>query len=173
MPPARAPGKPGPWWEKVNKGNREAGLRYGFRSGLEEKNAALIEKHGLPVFYEQFKVRYTVPLSFHTYTPDFRLPNNIIVETKGVWDAKDRAKMLLVREQYPDLDIRMVFSRLKSPIAPGSKTTVEQFCAKHGIPCAEKLIPEAWVKEAGPRFTPEEALQRGPGAVLMKAKPPR
>ena len=151
-----------PWWENVNKGSKAAGLRLGFRSGLESSNAQLLEREKVPVIYEQFKLRYVVPQSFHTYTPDFMLPNGIIVETKGIWDAKDRAKMLLVRAQYPDLDIRMVFTRSKAPIAPGSKTTMAAFCIKHGIVYADKLIPLDWLKEKGPTVSPDDALKRGP-----------
>ena len=137
-------------------------MRLGFRSGLEGSNAQLLEREKVPVLYEQFKIRYIVPQSFHTYTPDFELPNGIIIETKGVWDAKDRAKMLLVRAQYPDLDIRMVFSRSKAPIAKGSKTTMAQFCEANGIKYADKLIPLEWLKEAGPKLRPAEALKLGP-----------
>lgn len=155
-----------PWWEKVQQartgGNAEAGLRYGFRSGLEEKNAKLLEQAGQVVLYETFKLRYAVPLSFHTYTPDFRLANGIIVETKGVWEASDRKKMLLVKAQYPHLDIRMVFTNSRKPIAKGSATTYGMVCDANGIKYADKLIPQAWVTEPGPEFTPEEALLRGP-----------
>ena len=45
-----------------------------------------------------------------TYTPDFYIPEtNIYIEAKGHLDKGDRVKMLLVKEQYPDLDIRFVF----------------------------------------------------------------
>jgi hypothetical protein len=155
-----AKGRPSPWWEKVNKGNKEAGLRYGFRSGLEERNAKLIESLGQPVIYEALKVRYSVPLSFHIYTPDFELANGIIVETKGVWDAKDRAKMLLVKAQHPELDIRMVFTRSAAPIGKGSKTTMADFCRKNGIKFADKLIPREWLLEKGPDRKPQEVLAR-------------
>ncbi len=77
-----------------------AGRALGFRSGLEEKNAAHIEKVlGVPALYETIKIRYAVPMSWHYYTPDFLLPNGVIVETKGRFLPADRAKHLLVREQ--------------------------------------------------------------------------
>lgn len=149
------------WASKINQ-KSPAGLRLGFRSGLEGSNAQLLERHSVPVIYEQSKIRYAVPLSFHTYTPDFELPNGIYIETKGIWDAKDRAKMLLVRAQYPDLDIRMVFTRSKAPIAKGSKTTMAQFCEKHGIKYADKLIPLEWIAEPGPKVKPGDVLKLGP-----------
>lgn len=160
---AKAPPKPrqvGNWWDRVNR-NQAKGLQAGFRSGLEEANAKHLEAHGEPVLFETFKIPYAVPAKGHTYTPDFRLRNGIIVETKGVWDAQDRAKHLLVKMQYPELDIRLVFTRGKSPISPGAATTVAQWCEKHGFKWAEKLIPVAWLSEPGPAQTVEEVLAQG------------
>ena len=92
-------------------------------------------------------MEYTIPESVHKYTPDFVLPNGIIIETKGVWDVEDRKKHILIREQHPELDIRFVFSRSKTPIYKGSKTTYASFCEKNGIKFADKIIPEAWISE--------------------------
>ena len=75
------------------------------------------------------------------------LPNGIIIETKGVWDAEDRKKHLLIKEQHPELDIRFVFTRSKAPIYKGSKTTYASFCEKNNIKYADKLIPREWIDE--------------------------
>lgn len=98
----------------------------------------------------------------HHYTPDFLLPNGIIVETKGLWVMQDRAKHLLVKAQYPELDIRLVFSRGKTPISPGAKTTCAEWAEKHGYRWHEKLIPIEWAKEAGPARHPSVVLKAGP-----------
>lgn len=79
-----------------------------------------------------------------------------------MWDAKDRAKHLFIKLQYPDLDIRLVFSRAKAPINPGAATTCAEWATKHGFKYAEKLIPVEWMHEDGPKISPEEALRRGP-----------
>ena len=139
-----------------------AGKALGFRSGLEEANSTHLKSLGLPVLYENLKIRYAIPLSFHTYTPDFELPNGIIVETKGMWKREDRVKHLLVKAQYPGLDIRLVFTRAKTPISPGAKTTCGEWAAKHGFPFAEKLIPKEWAAEKGPKIKPREVLKQGP-----------
>lgn len=118
-----------------------------YRSGLEELNSKLLLSFSIEPKYEQYYLEYVVPESKHKYTPDFVLPNGIIIETKGVWDAEDRKKHLLIKEQYPNLDIRFVFSRSATPIYKGSKTTYASFCGKNGIPYADKKIPEAWLKE--------------------------
>ena len=143
-----------PFW------SRRTPQQLGFRSGLESANEAHLKKHGDPAAYEQLKVRYAIPETFHIYHPDFELANGIIVETKGRFLAADRTKMLLVRATYPELDIRFVFSRAKTPITTGSKTTVAMWSTKHGFPYAEKLIPVAWLKEAGPKRKPREVLAR-------------
>lgn len=118
-----------------------------YRSGLEVANAEHLKKLGVSTNYESYEIAYTIPESKHTYTPDYVLPNGIVIETKGVWDAEDRKKHLLLREQYPQLDIRFIFSRSKTPIYKGSKTTYGTFCEKHGILYADKLIPKEWLKE--------------------------
>lgn len=125
---------------------------YTYRSGLEEKVDSYLKSHSIDGLYEQFYIDYVVPESKHKYTPDFVLPNGIIVETKGVWDAEDRRKHLLIKEQYPDLDIRFVFNRSKSPIYKGSKTTYASFCEKYGIPYADKSIPDSWLKEPKKKY---------------------
>src|SRR3546814_2796560 len=53
----------------------------------------------------------------------------------------------LIKAQHPGLDIRFVFSRSKSPIRKGSKTTYADWCAKRGIPFADKLVPQEWAEE--------------------------
>lgn len=120
-----------------------------YRSGLEETTSDFLKSRSINPHYEEFYIDYVVPESSHTYTPDFVLPNGIIIETKGVWDAEDRRKHLLIRQQKPDLDIRFVFNRSKTPIYKGSKTTYADFCIKNGILFADKTIPDSWLTERG------------------------
>lgn len=128
---------------------RFRGLAAGYRSGLEESVGAQLKAHGIDGRYEDRAdiIEYEKPASKHKYTRDFRLPNGIIIETKGRFLADDRKKHLLIQQQHPHLDIRFVFSRAKSPITSGSKTTVAMWCDKHGFKYAEKQIPEAWLNE--------------------------
>ena len=140
--------------------SEEVGLRHGFRSGLEELNAKHLLSLGIRVSFESFKVPYTVPETKHTYTPDFPLPNGIIVETKGKFEPKDRAKHLFIKHQMPWLDIRFVFQRPNDKLAQGSPTTYTMWCEKNGFKYAARLIPEAWVREAGPEVKPWDGLKR-------------
>lgn len=102
---------------------------------------------GEPAKYESLTLQYTKPARVHRYRPDFLLPNGIIIEGKGIFEAADREKHLLLKDQRPDLDVRFVFSRLAASIYPKSKTTVEEWCLKYGFKYAEKLIPISWFKE--------------------------
>lgn len=138
----------------------DPGLRHGYRSGLEEDNAKLLESWGVPVLFETTKVRYEIPASLHIYTPDFELPNGIIIETKGKFEPQDRNKHLLVQAQHPELDIRFVFQRPSDPINKGSKTTYAVWCERHGFKWAFKRIPLEWVREEGPKRRPAEVLKK-------------
>lgn len=118
-----------------------------FRSGLERSIAQSIESRGFPLEYETDRIEYVWPAQVSRYTPDFKLPNGIYIEAKGIFDTEDRKKQLLVREQHPELDIRIVFSNSKNPIGKGSRTTYAAWCEKHGIPYADRTIPACWFDE--------------------------
>ena len=119
-----------------------------YRSGLEDSIADQLKHSRVKAVYEGYSIDYEIPASSHTYTPDFVLPNGIIIETKGIFDATDRKKHLLIKEQHPNLDIRFVFSNINAKIYKGSKTTHAEWCRKHGFLYAHKAIPASWFKEA-------------------------
>lgn len=125
----------------------QAGIKHGWRSGLEAKVGAYLSEHGVDYEFEETTLRYEVPARPARYTPDFVLPNGIIIETKGRWVTADRQKMALIKEQHPDLDIRMVFSRASTRISKTSKTTYAMWCRKHGFPYADRFPPLAWLNE--------------------------
>lgn len=124
-----------------------AGIAIGFRSGLEEHVSRDLTAKGVPFEYETRKVRYVRPAYGASYTPDFILPNGIVIETKGRFEADDREKHLLVKAQHPGIDIRLVFSRSGSPIRANSPTTYCMWCRTHGFLYADKLIPQEWLDE--------------------------
>lgn len=120
-------------------------LKYGYRSGLEEKVSEDLTKRSVKFEYETKKIGYVVHES-RTYTPDFILPNGVIIETKGRFTLEDRKKHLLVKAQHPDLDIRFVFSNSRNKIRKGSKTSYADWCGKNGFMYADKRIPDEWTK---------------------------
>ena len=125
----------------------QVGLKYGFRSGLEEKVAADLTAKSVGFTYEEVTISYVKPSKPAKYTPDFVLANGIIVETKGRFLTADRQKHLLVQQQHPELDIRFVFSNSRARINKGSPTTYAMWCEKNGFQYADKGIPQAWLEE--------------------------
>ena len=119
-----------------------------YRSGLEKTIAAQLRKFRIKFDYEKLVILYTKPAQSSTYTPDFRLANGIIIETKGRFVLADRKKHLFIREQYGyKYDISFVFSNAKAKIYKGSKTTYADWCIKHNIKFFNKTIPMKWIKE--------------------------
>lgn len=135
---------------RARLGAHKARDRQGKRSGTEDKVAWQFKKLGVSADYEQYKLSYVVPESIHKYTPDFVLPNGIIIEVKGMFDAADRAKHLLIKQQYPHLDIRFVFSNPRATYSAKStknKKTYADWCDAHGIKWAAKWVPTEWLDE--------------------------
>ncbi len=113
-----------------------------YRSKLEERLARWLELNEHPFQYESLKLPYTIEA---VYTPDFVLPNGVILEAKGWFRPEDRRKMLAVKKAHPELDIRLVFQNPNVPISKGSKTTYAMWAEKNGFPCAHgNAIPLEW-----------------------------
>ena len=114
-----------------------------YRSNLEKDIGNLLEGLGVSFQYESEKLSYTIE---HNYTPDFVLPNYVYLEAKGYWDAADRRKVLAVKRDNPDIDLRMVFQSPYNTISKKSKTTYAKWCEKHDIPWTSYHdIPLEWL----------------------------
>ena len=114
-----------------------------FRSKLEKNIADLLEQLGVSYLYESEKLSYTIS---HNYTPDFVLPNYKYLEAKGYWAPEDRRKILAVKRDNPDVDLRMIFQSPYNTISKKSKTTYAQWCDKHDRPWTSyKDIPIEWL----------------------------
>ena len=120
-----------------------------YRSLLEVDIAQDLEERDVPFEYEDTVLTYEEPAHIRRYTPDFRLPNGIIVEAKGIWSASDRKKMTLVMEQHPELDIRMLFER-NQKLSKKSRTRYADWCKKRNIKYAiGRTVPQEWLDEEG------------------------
>lgn len=109
--------------------------KLGYRSMFEVHLATQLEEAGVAYEYETVTLSYTLTKN---YTPDFVLPNGILVEAKGYFDADARAKMKAVKEQHPDKDIRIVFQALSDKN--------ERWAKRVGFEFAVKTIPEEWFR---------------------------
>ena len=113
-----------------------------YRSGLEVKLGELLDRQSVPYEYETARFPYWTE---SRYTPDFFLPNGVIIEAKGFFKPSDRRKHLAVRDQHPELDIRFVFQR-NNTISSKSKTTYGAWCDKHGfLWCLYPHLPAEWL----------------------------
>ena len=123
---------------------RQQAIKNGYRSGLEDKISKDLTERGVTFEYETLKIKWELSET-KSYTPDFILPNNIIIESKGRFLTADRKKHLKIKEQHPHLDIRFVFSNSRNKLYKGAKSTYGDWCDKYGFLYADKRIPEQWL----------------------------
>jgi glycogen debranching enzyme len=127
---------------RLKKSSGKRGLRY--RSKLEDGVAIQIQCY-TTFEYETKKIPFVVSES-RFYLPDFILPNGIHIEAKGYLRREDRKKLLLVKEQHPDLDLRLVFQCASNRIYKRSKTTYGQWAKKHGFLYSDNgRVPREWL----------------------------
>lgn len=125
-----------------------------------------LEARGVPFEYEKSQVIYTTPPVQHKYVPDFKI-GNIYVEYKGWFKPEDRAKMLLVIQQHPDLDIRLLFMK-DSKLYKDSDTRYSDWCEKYGIKYAiGTTVPQEWIDEAYPKVV-KRARKSTPKKVIKE-----
>lgn len=125
---------------------RKRAMAAGYRSGLEENMAINLKERGVSFTYEEDKIKW-LDSKVRTYTPDFVLENGIIVETKGRFVSTDRRKHKEIKKQYPDKDIRFIFSNSRARLYKGAKSTYGDWCDKNGFLYSDKTIPDEWLKE--------------------------
>ena len=134
------------------------------RSSFEAKVWDSLRKSKVEFKYEpmEYRIHYVVPSRKVSYLPDFWIPStNIFIEVKGLLDADDRKKHLLIKEQYGErFDIRFCFWSLKTPIYPGSSTTCQMWADANGFKYCEKTIPEDWFKAESIITNDDDDLER-------------
>jgi len=126
---------------------RRHAIKNGYRSGLEDDIVKDLNDRGVEFEYEKLKVQWQL-IENKTYTPDFKLPNGIIIESKGRFVAADRKKHIIIKRQHPFLDIRFVFSNSRAKLYKGAKSTYGDWCSKYGFLYADKRIPDEWLKQS-------------------------
>lgn len=137
-----------------------------FRSRYEIEVAANFDAQELAYEYESITLPYLQPVikgvcsscgackvaQKRTYTPDFGLKNTqgkiaFFVETKGLFTSENRRTLLLVKQQLPDVEVRMLFMR-NNKIHKNNPKLYGDWCNEHGIKWAVgKEIPYGWREE--------------------------
>lgn len=120
------------------------------KSKPEVQLAAWMDANQITWGYEPIKLEYALP--GRRYCPDFRLVRNgnlcaFLVEVKGWLRPEDRTKMIAVRDQHPECDIRFIFVNANKTLSKKSKTTYGMWATKHGFKWAETIIPKEWLEE--------------------------
>ena len=72
---------------------------------------------------------------------NINLPQHVL----RFWENKFKQ----LKEQHPEVDLRLVFSNPKTKIGKKSKTTYGMWCERIGYPYAKETIPVEWLKENG------------------------
>ena len=121
-----------------------------FRSKFEEDFSLQLQNDELNYKYEEEILEYIVPERKHKYVPDFVITTKsgkkIYLELKGRLEVADKKKMLLVREQHSDLDIRFIFQNARGR-NKGQKSTFGNWADKHGFKYGHKTLPKNWLLE--------------------------
>lgn len=132
----------------LNKRDKFAAARaLGYRSGLEVVIAEQLRALGIKARYEEIVLGYTPPVKPRRYSPDYVLPNGIIIETKGRFVTADRQKHRALKAEHPDLDIRFVFSNAKAKLNKTSTTKYSDWCDTYGFKWSNHTVPPAWTQE--------------------------
>lgn len=139
------------------------------KSGFEKTIKSFLEGLGIKHWYEPLSLPY---VQESTYKPDFviykgklkkvkkpltpdELQGMILVETKGFLDIESRKKMIAVKQQYPQLDIRILFQKdgfvYKSKKGRREKGSTDfrysDWAKKHGFTYAiGEEIPKEWLQ---------------------------
>lgn len=123
---------------------RKEAHAHGYRSNFEYDFSKRLALLNLKADYEKDKVKYIVPETKKTYTPDWSIGEGTYIETKGRFTAQDRKKTLLVRESNPNITVYLLFQNSKVYLSKVSKTTYADWCIKNNIPWADIKDVKIW-----------------------------
>lgn len=125
-----------------------------YRNKFEKNTGDSLDELGINFEYETEKLEYTVT---GRYIPDFiirtKSANKIYVETKGngrSFDGPSRRKLLAVKSQHPEVDIRIVFysdGKIGPKRKDGTCLRQSDWAVKHGFQYAIRTIPQEWLDE--------------------------
>ncbi len=113
-----------------------------YRSKFEASLAAGLNEKGVTFTYEDLTLPYIIEA---TYRPDFILENGVLIEAKGHFRPEDRRKLIAIKEQHPDLDIRLCFMRAKEKLSKAKRSmTYGEWATRNGFKWSEGSIPKDW-----------------------------
>lgn len=110
-----------------------------------------LDVKGIVYEYETERISFTQPEKKRSYIPDIiltkMLGDKMYIELKGKFDRDAQQKMVLVKSEHPELDIRLVFMR-DNRMSKNTKTkTYSDWARQKGFPFAVGHIPDGWLEE--------------------------
>ena len=140
---------------KIKKKPEYNGVK--FASAAEIKCAKDMDNRGICFYYEPERWSWNPPPK--KYTVDFKVVRAdgscFYVEYKGYFRTEDKTKMAAIKKQYPEKDIRLVFTYPDKPVEgatvrkDGTKLSNAEWATKNGYKFAEKTIPDEWLERNG------------------------
>lgn len=129
------------------------------RSGLEREIHEQLTKSGIKFEYEPYKIPYRRRVVMgvcgkcgefnvyqrQNYLPDFVLENGVVIEVKGRLTARDRSKLLAVKSQHPEIDLRIIFGA-NNKLNKNKPKRYMNWASENNIKAAIKMIPESWLR---------------------------
>lgn len=119
-----------------------------FRSKFEASISKYLLSKGVQFTFERLTLPFVQPSKKRKYKPDFKIEEtSVVIEAKGYLTARDREKLLLVREQHPNVNLVLLFMDSRKRLNKRSPTSYADWCTKHGIPFADfrSGIPDNWL----------------------------
>lgn len=142
-------------WEATTPKNKRNAANtaklIGLRSIGEVRFAADLMAKRVKYEYEVDRFSYTPKVK--TYCPDFRIKKRkrnggyMYIEYKGNLRGSDRTTLRLIKQQYPEMDLRIVFEKPLNKLNRRSKTTYAMWAEQYNFPWADKKLPEEWARE--------------------------
>ena len=109
-----------------------------YKNLFEANVAKQIKRSKVPFKYESEKIPFVI--ASH-YKPDFILSTplgRVYVECKGYFRPDDKRKLVAVKRQHPNLDIRILFYQ--------HRPAYIKWAEKNGFKYAVEKIPREWYK---------------------------
>lgn len=154
-------------------------LRTLFRSQYERKIREQLEALRIPFEYEgrTYKLRVDVPgeyckdcyskriARYTSYTPDWFFPEtDVVMESKGKFDARARKVALAMQGQYPEVDYRILLQR-DNWLSSKKHQRYSDWLRKNEIPFAVgKFPPLEWVRSS-PSVESSQASSKAAGST--------
>jgi hypothetical protein len=108
------------------------------RNKFEARINAQLRRAKVEYQYESEYISYVLA---RRYLPDFPIitksGKKIYIETKGHLRREDKAKLIAVKKQHPDIDLRIVFYSFNSQYV--------HWAEKHKFIYAIERIPKEWL----------------------------